>query len=138
MASIADAFSERIGPLPAWAWALGVGAGLYLFAHYQSTKAAGPGTLTTGNPTFSPFAGGAGALFGSPAALAGPVLQPNPQPTTANSLQPGAATTPNAVYVPSPQPPTGGAITGGDNPFTAGYVGLARPTVYSIARGGPS
>ena len=131
MASLADALGERVGPLPAWIWAALAGGGLYLFAHHQRTAA----VTAQGNPTFSPFAGGRGALFGSPAALAGPVLQPNPTPTDAVNPQSGAALTPNAMYIPNPQPPAGGALTGGDNPFTSGWAGL-RPTSYDYGRNG--
>lgn len=129
--SIASSFSEKAGPLPVWVWVLGIASALYFVAH----RANRPGNTTIqGNPTYSPLAGGRGALFGSPAALAGPVLQPNPTPPDAINQQTGAALAPNATYIPNAVPPVGG----GDIPTVAGYVGLPGITNYVRARGGPS
>ena len=137
MPSLTEALAERAGPFPVWLWAAAAGGALYLFAHRvgAAARAGNPSTVTTqGNPTFSPFAGGWGALFGSPAALTGPPLQPNPTPVTPTSQQAGAATIGTAAYIPTPIPPVGG----GDNAFVGGYVGLPRQSKYDIARGGAS
>lgn len=130
--NLAESLGQRVGPFPAWLWAIGVGCGLYWFAHHQSSK--GLPTYPV-DQTFSPLAGGAGALLGSPAALAGPVLQLNPVQSNGINSQPGAAlVAPSGGNVPTTIP----QVSGGDNPFTSGYVGLPVVTPYTRSRGGPS
>jgi hypothetical protein len=130
--NLAEALGDRIGPFPAWLWALGLGGGLYLFAHYKSTGSLPSFPISN---TMTPLdSGGGGQIFGSPAALAGPVLELNPMASNGIGSQPAAGLVPAGQNVPTAVP----AVSGGDNPFTSGYVGLQVATPYDYARGGPS
>ena len=124
--NIADALGERIGPLPVWLAVLGVGGLLYWLARRNASL---PATVAPAAAPAQPC-----EQCGTPAAYMGPALQLNPMASNGNNTQPGAALAPGAVYIPTAIP----QVSGGDQPFIGGYVGIRRATPYDYARGGPS
>lgn len=133
MTSLSEALGERVGPFPAWLWALGIGGGLYAWARWRSSGSVLP-SFPVSNTTTPLDSGGGGQLLGSPAALAGPVLELNPMQSSGINPQPGAALAPGSIYIPNPVP----QVSGGDIPTVGGYAGIGRGTSYDRARGGPS
>jgi hypothetical protein len=123
--SLAQALTDKVAGIPIWLLAVVFGGGLYWFAHYQQTK--GQTTIYTPllamiDPTLTAH---------NNAAISAPAVS-NGNTNTQEGA--GLFQGPFATNIPVPPP----VLSGGDNPFVTGYVGLRIVDPYTTARFGPS